>query len=109
MRYGRQVKPPKRLIDMCLALIYQRKGFKPKSKYDSGQGKKDKVASKTLNNQFAMAMKWNRVIYFRHSPDLSAMNAWMEQQTNPEHNTINEWHPLALAAQSIASNNPTWE
>jgi Reverse transcriptase (RNA-dependent DNA polymerase) len=43
------------------------------------------------------------------SPDLSVMNAWMDDHTDPEHDTIEEWHPFAFASQVNASDNPTWE
>ena len=75
-RSGRQVKAPKRLIETCIASSQQRrKGFKSESKFDYGRGIKDKVASKTLNNQFLMALKWNRAIDLLRSHNLSAMNA----------------------------------
>jgi hypothetical protein len=56
-----------------------------------------------------MAMKWNQVIDLLRLPDLSAMNAWMEDHTDPEHDTIEEWHPFAFASQVNVSDNPTWE
>ena len=109
-RSGRQVKAPKQLIETCIASSQQRrKGFKSESKYDYGRGIKDKVASKTLNNQFLMALKWSRVIDLLRSHDLSAMNAWMERHTDVDHDTVEEWHPLALAAQANGTDNPTWE
>jgi hypothetical protein len=109
-RSGRRVQPPKRLIENCLSSADKRGGgFKTKAKYDYGRGTKDKVSSSSLNKQFLMAMKWNRVVDILRSPDLSAMNAWMEAHTDPEHDTIEEWHPFALASQVNAADNPTWE
>ena len=37
------------------------------------------------------------------------MNAWMEHHTDTDHDTMEEWHPFALAAQGNGTNNPTWE
>jgi hypothetical protein len=83
-------------------------GFKLDAKQEHGQ-LYDKVLLSSMNKQFLMAMKWNRVIDLLCLPDLSAMNAWMEDHTDPEHDTIEEWHPFAFASQINASDNPTWE
>ena len=40
---------------------------------------------------------------------MSGMNAWMEQHTNTDHDTVEEWHPFALAAQANGTGNPTRE
>ena len=107
---GRQVKPPKRLIEHCIASAPSRGGgYKSSSQYDFGRKAKDKVSSSMLNRQFLMAMKWNRVLNVLRSSDLHAMNSWMQDHTDPEHDTIEEWHPFALASQMNASDNPTWE
>jgi len=33
----------------------------------------------------------------------------LEQELDPSHGTIEEWHPLALAAKLNDADNPTWE
>jgi hypothetical protein len=106
-RSGHQEQPPRQLFKTCTAsATEQGGGFKLEAKYNYGRQPKDKVLSLTFNQQFLKAMKWNQVINLLWLPDLSAMNAWMEgHSTNPEHGTIEEWHPFAFSSQI----NPTWE
>jgi hypothetical protein len=88
-RSGRRVKPPARLIESCITSAdKQGGGFKVKAKYDYGHRTKGKVLLLSLNQQLLLAMKWNQVVDMRWSPDLSAMNIWMEEHTDPEHNMI---------------------
>ena len=55
-----------------------------------------------------MEKKWKRVVDLLQSPDLSAMNAWMEEHTNTDHDIVKDWHPFALAAQLHGTDNLTY-
>ena len=67
------------------------------------------IKHQELNHQFLMAMKWNKVTDLLKSADLKALLNWIESYTDVNVCTIEEYHPMFLATQANASDNPTWE
>ena len=71
--------------------------------------KNRKIKHQDLNHQFLMAMKWDKLTDVLKSSDLKALLNWMNQNTDVEDNTIENYHPMILATQANSSDNPTWE
>jgi hypothetical protein len=82
-------------------------GFKT-STYNNGIDPKQKVKAGILNEQFFMALKWTNTIDFLQSADLHAMTSRLDKHTDPDTNTVEWMHPMMLAAQASAEDNPTW-
>jgi hypothetical protein len=70
---------------------------------------KHNIRASLINNQFLMALNWNRVVESLRSVDHSAMMTLVEQYTDIDENTVEWMHPMVLAAKANAEDNPTWD
>jgi len=94
-RSGREVKRPIRLIE-TIAIA---------SDYDPTR----KIKMDKLNNQFIQSLHWKKLTDSILSNDLQAFLSQVNYSTNVDDQTIEELHPLALATQANAADNPSWE
>jgi Reverse transcriptase (RNA-dependent DNA polymerase) len=62
-----------------------------------------------LNHQFLMALKWNDVADNLRNGQLQVMMNLVEQHTDLYNNMVKWMHPMVLAMQANASDNPTWD
>ena len=62
-----------------------------------------------MNNQFLMALKWTEMVETLRSANLRAMMHLIEAETDLDFNTVEAWHPLALAAKANSADNLTWD
>lgn len=102
-RSGRRVKRPDRLIENMFAAH----GFD--SEPNAYRNPKRKVRAAHLNHQFLMALQWTQVVESLRSADLRAMLNLIDQNTDPDSNTVEWMHPMILAAKANAADNPTWD
>ena len=67
------------------------------------------IRATELNNQFLMALKWTEMVETLCSANLRAMMHLIEVEMDLDFNTVEAWHPLALAAKANSADNLTWD
>ena len=96
-RSGREVKPSRRVFGDEWANY---KGFY--------SGRK-KVRLETINNQFLAMLQWTKTMNMLDSYEFQRMWSLIQDETDPETNTVEWMHPMILAAKANSEDNPTWD
>lgn len=87
-RSGRRVKQPSRFADVAMT---------------------QKVRQSTINSAKLQSLNWNKALNMLRSADSKAVMSLMESYKDPDLDTMEDWHPLALLAKANDEDNPTWE
>jgi len=77
--------------------------------YQAGKDPKQKIHGGALNQQYLNALNWKLTTNLLQSNDLKAMMSLIDQNTDPEHNTIEWMHPMIFGSKANSEDNPTWE
>lgn len=111
-RFGRRLKPNPNVSGpqwVKTATSEKKKKKDPWIKTAMGRNPTAKVRTAAMNNAFLHKLSWNDVLESLQSHDCHGLLALMELTTDFDLNTIEDFHPLALAAKANAEDNPTWE
>ena len=117
-RSGRRIRPPDRLHGSVLtAAVKPRKMRTPKHgksarlrrKYLAGGNPNAKVRNSTREASFVHGLDWSTATSMLKDGDLNSVLAYLEKHKDPRHGTLEDWHPLAMAAKASSADTPTWE
>ncbi len=66
-----------------------------------------RIRSGVLNRQFLNSLQWNADDL--RSWSWTQMYTMLQRETDPDHNTVEEFHPMALATKANSDDNPNWD
>ena len=77
--------------------------------YMAGGHPKKKVQASKLDDSFIHGLTWNDTLSTLRSRDSARALLSLYDSYDPVSETVEDWHPMALAAKANDADNPTWE